>query len=114
MAFTPEKLPSGRWRASFRHPVTKKRISRTFDEKWEAEAWATTAERDAKLSRTVVHPVDTPQSVRDDLRAQLWAEAMLCITAADADRPDEAKEHAAMALKLRRILLGGYRETGGE
>jgi integrase len=40
MAFAPRPLPSGRYQSGFRHPVTKRHITKTFDYEWEAEAWA--------------------------------------------------------------------------
>lgn len=52
MAFTPTQLPSGRWRSGFRCPVTSKRILRTFDYSYEAEAWAVGEEQRLRASLT--------------------------------------------------------------
>lgn len=48
MAFSPVQLPSGRWQGGFRHPVTRREITQTFDYAYEAEAWAVVEEERAR------------------------------------------------------------------
>jgi integrase len=48
MAFAPTQLPSGKWQGGFRHPVTRRKVTRTFTYAHEAEAWGITEERHAK------------------------------------------------------------------
>lgn len=49
MAFKPEQRGQ-RWRGGFRHPVTGRKVHKTFDYQYEAEAWAITAEERAKTA----------------------------------------------------------------
>jgi len=67
MAYTSRQLPSGTWRAGFRHPVTGRHVWATKDEhgrkfayEWEADAWAVTAEERAQ--RAASDP-DAPATV---------------------------------------------------
>lgn len=48
MAFKPTRLPSTKWQGGFRHPVTRRKVTATFQYEWEAEAWAVTEEAKAK------------------------------------------------------------------
>lgn len=59
MPFTPTQLPSGRWQGGFRHPVTRRKITRTFDYAYEAESWAVLEEQRARAGAT--EPASTLQ-----------------------------------------------------
>lgn len=48
MPFTPRQLPSGRYQGGFKHPVTKRIVTKTFDYDYEAEAWAIIEEDKAR------------------------------------------------------------------
>lgn len=48
MAFAPRLLPSGRYQGGFKHPVTKRHITQTFDYEWQAEAFGVDEERKAR------------------------------------------------------------------
>lgn len=50
MPFSARQLPSGRWQGGFRHPVTRRPVTQTFDYSYEADAWAIEAERAAKAA----------------------------------------------------------------
>jgi integrase len=56
MPYTPERTPSGRWRGGFWHPVLNRKIRKTFDYPYEAEAWAVTEENRAKAAADATSP----------------------------------------------------------
>ena len=79
MSYTPEPTPSGRWRGGFWHPVLNRKIRRTFDYIYEAEAWAITEEANAKaaagstsLTPAAVSPADLPKTLGQPVTHPTW------------------------------------------
>lgn len=68
MPFAPVRLPSGRWQGGFRHPVTRRKVTRTFDYQYEAEGWSITAEERARAAGAEgareVPPAPPPEPMR--------------------------------------------------
>lgn len=69
MPFAPVQLPSGRWQGGFRHPVTRRKVTQTFDYAYEAEAWSLIAETKARegvetpaAAAPVLAPVPAPKA----------------------------------------------------